>query len=1204
MEQELTSAATWTFLESLNEGIVLFKTDGAVSYMNPAAYSLLGLDLKPASLTEIFQAVAPYEKWQKLLTPPDETRLQMSNGRILDILAKPCFGFDDTLIQLIISPTPPTTQPAAIDHLTALTRINKEPDFDEKLQLIVNGLQMTGWNRVLLTLRDKDFQPTKFIMAGFTPEEQQFLRQNILPAQVWRDLFSRPDLDRYRHGDCYFIPGESKWSEENLGTILLDQTATGEEDARAWNPRDILFVPLHNRQRRIIGLIGLDQPGNGRRPGPRTLQTIELYAQFAASVIENTQLVQETLARSREFQTLFEANRAISGTLDKNSVVTLMGKHMRRAINADGYTIYQWRPNANQLVVLQDYAHPKKFNNTQPATRAIGSTFPLNQSGPIYQVITTQELLVASYPSDNPALQPHPVWLPKDEPYASIILPIVLSEETFGVIAIISRDQEQIFDTGDRQLLTALSNQANTVLETALIFEDTYERERFYNALGRVSLAINYTLDRSTLLGLICQESLHIFNVDGAYLWQREDDQFIGSTAKGQGELSFAESAVPINDSAAFVTLIYRERRALYLNHVHDTNQVHLRLPHKETIQAVLGVPLEQENEIIGVMVLADTRNPDRFSDKDTTQATTFGIQVAIALQNAKLFEELRHFNEELDLRVAERTHALHEESNRVKILLRISSELAASLDQDRVLNQALNLVNEVVNATQGMILLINQETDELDFRAALGMERPLSTPTGSSGIKRDEGLAGWIIRNRSAVIVHDTREDPRWIDLPRSRQYRSVLGVPLITSEEVIGVLMLFHIETAAFTMQQLDLVEAAAIQVANAINNANLYKLIREQAERLGSMLRTEQIEAAKSQAILESIADGVLVADDNSRIILANMPASSILDIPRNRLQGKSINELLGLYGHAGDTWIKTIQDWANNADRVKQWTYLADQLTIEDKIISVHLSPVLAGRQYFGTVSIFRDITKEVEVDNLKSEFVSTVSHELRTPMTSIKGYADLMLMGAAGQMSDPQARYLRVIKNNADRLHMLVNDLLDISRIETNKTVLDLRPIDIAQVADQVIEGHLNGRIQHTHKQINITTEMSPALPLAQADPARITQVFTNLLDNAFNYTPEGGEIRISAKPAGDFISVSITDTGIGISEKNLQKIFERFFRSESSAVQSVPGTGLGLAIVHSLIEMHGGALEVESELGKGSTFTFTLPVVIQDSDPA
>ena len=1203
MEQELTSAIAWTFLDNVNEGVILVYSDGTVQYANPAAHLLLGLDQKIASLAEIDQVVAPQETWQILLAPPAEIRLEANNGRLLNIQAKPTAGDDSNLIQLIISPTQSTFQADAGNQLSALTHINKEPNFDKKLRLIVNGLQNTGWNRVLLTLRDEDFQPTQIITAGFTASEKQYLRQNMLPAALWRDLFASEDLAHYRRGDCYFIPGESEWSKENLGMVLPDPTATGKH-GNAWHPKDVLFAPLYNRQRQKIGLLGLDQPQDGRRPSPGALQTIELYAQFAASVIENAQLVQEALARSREFQTLFEANRAISGTLDKNTVVTLMGKHMRRAINADGYTIYQWRANANQLVVLQDYAHPKKFDGDQRETLTIESVLELDSNSPLHHAITTRQPLVQHFPNEAATLQPYPLWLAENEPFTSVILPIILSEETFGIIAIIIRGPERAISNRDLQLLTALSNQANTVLETALIFEDTYDRERFYNALGRVSLAINYTLDRSALLGLICQESLRIFNVDGAYLWQRENDQFIGSTAKGPGEMTFADSIVPLSDSEAFVTHILREGRALYFNHVSGDNQVNLRLPHNEKIQSVLGIPLEQENEIIGVMVLVDRHNPERFGDKDLTQATTFGIQVAIALQNAKLFEELRHFNEELDLRVAERTHALNEESTRVKILLRISAELAASLDEDRVLNQALNLVNEVVNATQGVILLIDQATDELIFRAALGMEQPSLALNTPSDIKRDQGVAGWMIQNRSAIIVHDTQEDPRWISLPKSQHHRSVLGVPLISNEEVIGVLMLFHTETAAFTMQQLDLVEAAAIQVSNAINNANLYRLIREQAERLGSMLRAEQIEAAKNQAILESIADGVLVADDSSNIILANLPASSILDIPREQLLGKSINELLGVYGHSGDSWIKTIRNWANNADRLQQWTYLADQLTIEDKVVSVHLSPVLAGSQYFGTVSIFRDITREVEVDNLKSEFVSTVSHELRTPMTSIKGYADLMLMGAVGQMSSAQARYMQVIKNNADRLHMLVNDLLDISRIETSKTDLDLRPLDIAQVIEQIVDGHLQGRVQHSKKQINVSLQMAPTLPLVQADHARVTQIITNLLDNAFNYTPENGDITISAKPTGHYVNVCVADTGIGISKENLNKIFERFFRSEASEVQSVPGTGLGLAIVQNLIEMHGGILKVESELGKGSAFTFTLPIVIQDSDPA
>jgi signal transduction histidine kinase len=206
------------------------------------------------------------------------------------------------------------------------------------------------------------------------------------------------------------------------------------------------------------------------------------------------------------------------------------------------------------------------------------------------------------------------------------------------------------------------------------------------------------------------------------------------------------------------------------------------------------------------------------------------------------------------------------------------------------------------------------------------------------------------------------------------------------------------------------------------------------------------------------------------------------------------------------------------------------------------------------------------------------------------------------MGAAGQMSDGQMRYLQVIKNNAERLHMLVNDLLDISRIETGKTKLDLRPVDISQLIKEVVEGHLQGRIQHEDKDIAVHTDAPSDLPMVNIDYARITQVLTNLLDNAFNYTPENGEIYVTVRANGDSVHVSVKDTGIGISEENQQKIFDRFYRAEDDDVQQIPGTGLGLSIVHSLVEMHDGQLKLESELGKGSTFSFNLPIVSENEE--
>ncbi len=1188
MEKELTSAITWNVFDDLSDGILLVDPDGNVVYCNQAASSLLGLSHHVDLLNEVNQVLASDDNWFELRNRPIATLLHTSNGRIVKAQSQWQVGVDGRLLQVILRSS--TTEPLTIDPLLALTQISQETDFEKQLQLLANGLHATGWQRVVITLRDDAFQPTHLITAGISTAEKAELEKNLIPAQAWLSLFNNADMQKYQQGQCYFVPAESHWSQQYLQAKTHQQT-----DHTAWQPKDVLCVPLYGRQQKLIGLVGLDNPTNGRRPDTRTLQTIELYAQFAASLIENSRLVQETADRSQEFELLLTASNDLSSSLETDTILASLGRYMLNAIDADGYTIYEWQAITEQLVVLKDHAR-RHLTSRHEA----GTAVPVTNLDLLETVLIDKQPLALHVAQESPSPLAEPAWIPPGKVYSCALLPIVLDDETYAVINLIKFGNKEITHR-DLRLLAALANQASTALETALIFEDTYERERFYGAMGNVSLALSYTLDRRAVLSLICTESLRIFGVHGAYIWQLDGDTFTSSAAKGHGEELFANRSIALADPNTFVAHVVRTGLGVFLNNAQN-RPMEIRLPQPEQIQALLGVPLEAEGSLIGVLILADIENPHRFTDRDVTQVTTFGVQVASALQNAKLFEELHHLNEELDSRVAVRTHELNEESNRVKILLRINTELSASLDQDRVLTKALDLVNEVVNATDGAILLLNQETGEFDFRASLNKEKQLTHRSIPSGLKRDEGLAGWMLQNRTAVIVYDTKEDPRWLELPTSSAYRSALGVPLITNEEVMGVLLLFHTEPNAFTNQQLDLVEAAAVQVANAINNANLYNLIFDQADQLGTILRGEIVQKANLQAILESIADGVIVANNKNEIEIANASASKILAISRQQLIGKPVNQLLGVYGQFGDTWMNTINDWAKNSDQIPQGIYLADQLAIEEKYVSIHLSPVLSEGNFFGTVSIFRDITKDVEVDRLKSEFVSTVSHELRTPMTSIKGYADLMLMGAAGQLSDPQIRYLKVIKSNADRLHDLVNDLLNISRIETGKTTLDLRPLDIPQIIEQTV-GHLHGRIQHEEKPMLVKTEIAPGLPLVNADHTRVTQILTNLVDNAFNYTPANGQIIIHAKATEAHVYISISDNGIGISKENREKIFDRFFRADDEAVQKVSGTGLGLAIVRSLIEMHGGYLQVESELGKGSTFTFNLPVVIEDSDP-
>jgi signal transduction histidine kinase len=229
----------------------------------------------------------------------------------------------------------------------------------------------------------------------------------------------------------------------------------------------------------------------------------------------------------------------------------------------------------------------------------------------------------------------------------------------------------------------------------------------------------------------------------------------------------------------------------------------------------------------------------------------------------------------------------------------------------------------------------------------------------------------------------------------------------------------------------------------------------------------------------------------------------------------------------------------------------------------------------------------------QANQAKSEFVSLVSHELRTPMTSIRGYADLMMKGAVGPLTPQQGEFTRTILNNVERMEVLVSDLRDISRIETGQMHLEIEEVRLAEAlrnALQATQGQIEARSQH------LTVEIPENLPPIRADGARLTQILINLLSNACKYTPSGGYIRVRAWMQGRYVHCTVSDSGIGISPQDQKRLFTKFFRADDPAVQEVPGTGLGLCIVKNLVELQYGEIGVESEVGKGTTFRFTVPV--------
>ncbi|MBA3471027.1 MAG: PAS domain-containing protein, partial [Herpetosiphonaceae bacterium] len=370
---------------------------------------------------------------------------------------------------------------------------------------------------------------------------------------------------------------------------------------------------------------------------------------------------------------------------------------------------------------------------------------------------------------------------------------------------------------------------------------------------------------------------------------------------------------------------------------------------------------------------------------------------------------------------------------------------------------------------------------------------------------------------------------------------------------------------------------------------------------------MLRHQEEASSQNNAILQSLNDAVIVFSTDRSIILANAAAERILEKPIDELVTQSFDELLASLNIKlpGDPLGDVL---ANPGD------HNGDQRAITIKrgpqSLSISLVPVLTERgELLGACLIGRDITREVESDRLKTEFIGTVSHELRTPMTSIKGYTQLLAMGSLGEVNPTQKEFLTTITTNAERMIAIINDLLDITKIETGSVELQPSRMHVAEVLSAVVSSN---RLELSQREHELALNLSPNLPLLWGDPERLRQVVQNILTNAIKYTPRGGKIAVTAReialadiPAAQreglplnrrYIAIAVQDTGVGIDPEEQDRIFERFYRTENPLKIEAGGTGLGLSLVRPLLNLMGGRIWVTSTADQGSTFTFTMPV--------
>jgi PAS domain S-box-containing protein len=517
-------------------------------------------------------------------------------------------------------------------------------------------------------------------------------------------------------------------------------------------------------------------------------------------------------------------------------------------------------------------------------------------------------------------------------------------------------------------------------------------------------------------------------------------------------------------------------------------------------------------------------------------------------------------------LRAKRDQEALLAERNKTALLYRVSRELGSELDLDVTLSRILELTMAAIGATRSSLILLDEQGQVVRHIYTFKGQVTTMNNVASERIVR-EGLAGWVIRNGESVILPDARQDPRWLAVGYSTFVtRSVLSVPLVHQERVVGVVTLTHEEVGRFTDEHLELLTAITAQAATALANAQLYETVKQERGQL--------------EAILVGTDDVVIATDRALRITLLNPAAQRAFNVNLAEAAGWPLEEVLSLdvlvaafrHAQAGDGPLRP------------------GEVTLPDGRTLFFTLSAVAARPHGedGWVAVMQDITHLKQLDRMKNEFISTVSHDLRTPLATIHGFAEVL-----GKMVEGEARaYTERIKAQARRTTQLVEELLDLGKIESGMETAE-EQCALDAIITEAVEA---AQFQSESGKVTLRAEVAPLTRPVRGNPIRLRQVVDNLVGNALKYTPAGGMVVVRAWEKEDQVLVTVQDNGIGIPREALPRIFEKFYRVPLPSTAKVSGTGLGLVIVKAIVEQHGGQVWVESEVEAGSTFGFSLPL--------
>ena len=956
--------------------------------------------------------------------------------------------------------------------------------------------------------------------------------------------------------------GESPEPFAGINLSTLSEKASAPEDLQI-TPSTMLSTAFRTDEKSWATLKVVDNVGQ-RTWGTEEQMLVKQVADQLSLALENAKLFQEAQRRAKEMTALAEVAREISATLELQGVLERIAHQAMEILNATISAVYVPDPDFKTLIAITAFGAESDEIKSDPLT--IGE-------GILGKIALKKVAEIANDASNNP--DAITISGTEDLPYEHLMAaPILSQNQLSGLLVVWRMGEEQVFLDTELEFLASLAQQASIAVENARLFEETKRRSEELASLNEIISAASQTMDMKSILEIVMKKVLEISSFDGGLItiFNETRGKLERGIRIGMPGKSPEDPAQGLEGSLC--EHVYQFGKAMVIQDISTGTPEGINVSGdvKAGLRGYIGIPITSKGRTLGTLCIFRYKN-EPIPENIIGLVTTIGGQLGFTIENARLFEESRKFRFGLE-RSADAVFMTDIEGTIV--YANPSFEKIYGFPLDEVIGANPRIIKSgVIPQEQYQHFwetLLNKGTISGEIVNKTKDGRLIPVDGTNSPILDESGNILGFLAIHSDITTRKEYEE----SLSRRNEY-------LAASTE-IGRLVTSTLDLNAIFERSVNLVverfgyyHAAIFIIDESGFNAYLQEATGTAGQKLKE--RNHYLPVGSKSTVGEATRSGEVVIVNNTALASLHKPNPLLPETKaETAIPLRISNRIIGALD------IQSTEVDAFSEDEIAILQLLTDQIAV--------------GIDNARSYNIAQQAIEEMrEVDRLKSQFLANISHELRTPLNSIIGFARVILKGIDGPTTDLQQQDLTAIFNSGQHLLGLINDILDVSRIEAGKMELTFDEVNITDLISSVMSTAL-GLIKD--KSIKLKPELAENLPLVRADAMRVRQVLINFLSNAAKFTDEG-EIVVKAylenldngQPA---VKISVTDTGPGIAKEDQTKLFQPFSQVDASLTRKVGGSGLGLSICHHLIQMHNGQIGVDSAPGKGSTFYFSIPI--------